>query len=79
MKKQKNDNEKKIRIYLFQVVSIFVLFFCVWLLTREKTYNEIDVNKVAQNLVELMPDTVVSENDITQKKDSLEMIHMRSF
>lgn len=68
MKKQKNDNEKKIWIYLFQVVSIFVLFFCVWLLTREKTYNEIDVNKVAQNLVKLMPDTVVSENDMVVKE-----------
>ena len=67
MKKQKNDNEKQIGVYLFQVVSIFVLFFCVWLLTREKTYNEIDVNKVAQNLVELMPDTVVSENDMVVK------------
>ena len=68
MKKQKNDNEKQIGVYLFQVVSIFVLFFCVWLLTREKTYNEIDVNKVAQNLVELMPDTVVSENDMVVKE-----------
>ena len=61
MKKQKNDNEKQIGVYLFQVVSIFVLFFCVWLLTREKTYNEIDVNKVAQNLV-------VSENDMVVKE-----------
>ena len=68
MKKQKNDNEKQIGVYLFQVVSIFVLFFCVWLLTREKTYNEIDVNKVAQNLVELMPDTVVSESDMVVKE-----------
>ena len=47
MNKQKNDNEKQIWVYLFQVVSILILFFCVWLLTREKTYNEIDVNKVA--------------------------------
>ena len=68
MKKQKNDNEKQIWVYLFQVVSILILFFCVWLLTREKTYNEIDVNKVAQNLVELMPDTVVSESDMVVKE-----------
>ena len=64
----KNDNEKQIWVYLFQVVSILILFFCVWLLTREKTYNEIDVNKVAQNLVELMPDTVVSESDMVVKE-----------
>ena len=58
MKKQKNDNEKQIWVYLFQVVSILILFFCVWLLTREKTYN----------VVELMPDTVVSESDMVVKE-----------
>ena len=68
MKKQKDDKTKQIWIYLFQVISLVVLFSCVWLLTREKTYNEIDVNKVAQNLVELMPDTVVSENDMVVKE-----------
>ena len=68
MKKQKDDKTKQIWIYLFQVISLVVLFSCVWLLTREKTYNEIDVNKVAQNLVELMPDTVVSESDMVVKE-----------
>ena len=40
----------------------------MWLLTREKEYREIDVNTVAQNLVELMPDTVVSESDMVVKE-----------
>ena len=68
MNKQKNGKTKQTCIYLFQAVSLIALFLCVWLLTREKTYNEIDVNKVAQNLVELMPDTVVSENDMVVKE-----------
>ena len=68
MDKQKNGKTKQTWIYLFQVISLVVLFSGVWLLTREKTYNEIDVNKVAQNLVELMPDTVVSENDMVVKE-----------
>ena len=68
MNKQKNGKTKQTWIYLFQAVSLIALFLCVWLLTREKTYNEIDVNKVAQNLVELMPDTVVSESDMVVKE-----------
>ena len=68
MKKQKDGKTKQIWIYLFQVISLVALFLCVWLLTREKTYNEIDVNKVAQNLVELMPDTVVSESNMVVKE-----------
>lgn len=68
MNKQKNGKTKQTWIYLFQAVSLVALFLCVWLLTREKTYNEIDVNKVAQNLVELMPDTVVSESDMVVKE-----------
>ena len=68
MDKQKNGKIKQTWIYLFQVISLVALFLCVWLLTREKTYNEIDVNKVAQNLVELMPDTVVSESDMVVKE-----------
>lgn len=34
---------------------------------KEKEYREIDVNTVAQNLVELMPDTVASESDMVVK------------
>ena len=48
--------------------SLIALLFCVWLLTREKEYREIDVNTVAQNLVELMPDTAVSESDMVVKE-----------
>ena len=48
--------------------QLSIYFFCVWLLTREKEYREIDVNTVAQNLVELMPDTVVSESDMVVKE-----------
>ena len=68
MNKQKNGKARQTWIYLFQAVSLIALFLCVWLLTREKTYNEIDVNKVAQNLVELMPDKVVSESDMVVKE-----------
>ena len=35
---------------------------------KGKEYREIDVNTVAQNLVELMPDTVVSESDMVVKE-----------
>ena len=68
MDKQKNGKTKQTWIYLFQVISLVALFLCVWLLTREKEYKEINVNEVAQNLVELMPDTVVSESDMVVKE-----------
>ena len=80
MNKRKNSKEKdtiskktgnkarQLSIYFFQAISLIALLFCVWLLTREKEYREIDVNTVAQNLVELMPDTVVSESDMVVKE-----------
>lgn len=69
--KESDKTSKKTRqayIYFFQAISLIALLFCVLLLTREKEYREIDVNTVAQNLVELMPDTVVSETDMVVKE-----------
>ena len=65
---KENDTTRQLSIYFFQAISLIALLFCVWLLTREKEYQEIDVNAVAQNLVELMPDTVVSETDMVVKE-----------
>ena len=63
-----NNKTRQLSIYFLQAISLIALLFCVWLLTREKEYQEIDVNAVAQNLVELMPDTVVSETDMVVKE-----------
>ena len=65
---QTDNKTRQLFIYFFQAISLIALLFCVWLLTREKEYREIDVNTVAQNLVELMPDTVVSESDMVVKE-----------
>lgn len=66
--KKTGNKARQLSIYFFQAISLIALLFCVWLLTREKEYREIDVNTVAQNLVELMPDTVVSESDMVVKE-----------
>ena len=65
---QTDNKTRQLFIYFFQAISLIALLFCVWLLTREKEYREIDVNTVAQNLVELMPDTVASESDMVVKE-----------
>ena len=65
--KKTGNKARQLSIYFLQAISLIALLFCVWLLTREKEYREIDVNTVAQNLVELMPDTVVSESDLAWK------------
>lgn len=65
--KKTGNKARQLSIYFLQAISLIALLFCVWLLTREKEYREIDVNTVAQNLVELMPDTVVSESDMVVK------------
>lgn len=65
---QTDNKTRQLFIYFFQAISLIALLFCVWLLTREKEYQEIDVNAVAQNLAELMPDTVVSETDMVVKE-----------
>ena len=59
--KKTGNKARQLSIYFLQAISLIALLFCVWLLTREKEYREIDVNTVAQNLVELMPDMVVKE------------------
>lgn len=66
--KKTGNKARQLSIYFFQAISLIALLFCVWLLTREKEYREIDVNTVAQNLVELMPDTVASESDMVVKE-----------
>lgn len=66
--KKTGNKARQLSIYFFQAISLIALLFCMWLLTREKEYREIDVNTVAQNLVELMPDTVVSESDMVVKE-----------
>ena len=66
--KKTGNKARQLSIYFLQAISLIALLFCVWLLTREKEYREIDVNTVAQNLVELMPDTVVSESDMVVKE-----------
>lgn len=66
--KKTGNKARQLSIYFFQAISLIALLFCVWLLTREKEYREIDVNTVAQNLVELMPDTVVSESSMDCKR-----------
>ena len=66
--KKTGNKARQLSIYFFQAISLIALLFCVWLLTREKEYREIDVNTVAQNLVELMPDTAVSESDMVVKE-----------
>lgn len=66
--KKIGNKARQLSIYFLQAISLIALLFCVWLLTREKEYREIDVNTVAQNLVELMPDTVASESDMVVKE-----------
>ena len=66
--KKTGNKARQLSIYFLQAISLIALLFCVWLLTREKEYREIDVNTVAQNLVELMPDTVASESDMVVKE-----------
>ena len=50
--KKTGNKARQLSIYFFQAISLIALLFCVWLLTREKEYREIDVNTVAQKRIE---------------------------